>query len=839
MNKVLKWVTRIVGVVAVLVLAALAAGWYLVSRSLPIYEGTYLMDGLESPVTIIRDANAVPHIRASTDHDAFYALGLVHAQDRLWQMELSRRAAQGRLSEILGGRTLGIDRLMKTLDLYGLASRSFELQSDRTKMILEAYAKGVNAWIRQVNVDAMGRGAPEFFVFGAELSPWTPADSLAILKVMALRLSGAARNEVRRARTLLALPPERVADMLPDYPVGATIVPGRADAGGGVRRAEGAPEWDVSHLVDRCEGQDCDPLDPLAVALGAPPPPEFAGASNAWAVGGQRTSSRKPLLANDPHLWLSAPSIWHLADVKGETVAAIGAALPGTPVLAVGHNRTLGWGLTNANVDDADLYVERLNPDNPDQYLLPDGTWAAFETRTIRVAVAGEVTRTETVRWTRHGPVLTGDQFGANTITPDGHVTALRWTALTYEDRSMTALVNLLYSAKIDDAVAATADVVAPAQNVTLADADGVALVVAGRIPLRSAESLSKGKVPSSGSIAANDWQGYLPAKDNPRAVRPRAGAVANANNRTSDLPFPRHITFDWARPYRIARLEKELLALDFHSRDGFVALQNDSVSEMARAVLPLIARDLWWREGTPVIKDQKRRRALDILAEWNGEMDRHGPEPLIFMEWVRALTRRLAADELGALFPVFSGPHPLFVERVFSNVDGAAVWCDVNKTPERETCAQVASLALDDALARLVRDYGSNVDGWRWGEEHVAVHRHTPFGYVPVLNLFFNIENETSGGDNTLLRGQTLGKGEVPFRNTHAAGLRVVYDFADLDNSLMIISTGQSGHPFSRFYDHLAEIWARGGMIPMSMDEADARAGALGVIELLPSGNS
>ncbi len=833
MNTVLKWLTRIIGVVAVLLVIGFAVGWYLISRSLPEYEGKYVLDGLDGPVTIIRDANAVPHIRATTDQDAFFALGLVHAQDRLWQMELSRRAAQGRLSAMLGARTYDVDLLMKSLDLYGLASRSFDVQSDQTKSVLEAYSAGVNAWIRQVNIDAKGRGAPEFFVFGGELAPWTPVDSLAILKVMALRLSNGARNEVKRARTLLALPPERVADILPEYPVAAKIIPGRAETGG-IRRAAGP--WDVTHLTDRCGEISCTADDdPLLIALGAPPPIHLAGASNAWAVDGSRTSSRKPLLANDPHLWLSAPSVWHLAGIKGETFSGIGGSLPGTPVIAVGHNRSLGWGLTTANVDDQDLFVEKINPDNGDQYLLPDNSWATFEKRTIRIEVSGEPTRTEVVRSTRHGPVLTGKQFNADRITPEGHVTALKWTALTHEDRSMTALIELLFAKRIEDAVAAAAKVLAPAQNLTLADAEGVAMVVAGAIPLRDPRSLSKGRVPSSGALMVNDWVGMLPAGEGPRAIRPASGAVANANNRTSDGNFPRHVSFYWARPYRIARLEKEIMALDFHSRDGFAALQSDSVSEMARAVLPLIARDLWWREGTPAIEDDKRRRALELLAEWNGEMDRHGPEPLIFMEWVRALTRRLAADELGALYEVFNGPHPLFVERVFADIEGAAIWCDVNKTPERETCAQAASVALDDALARLVRDYGSNVDGWRWGAEHVAVHRHTPFGYVSPLDIFFNIENETSGGDNTLLRGQTKGSGPYPFRNIHAAGLRVVYDFADLDNSLMIISTGQSGHPFSNYYDHLADVWARGGMIPMSMQDDDARAGALGIIELTP----
>jgi penicillin amidase len=397
-------------------------------------------------------------------------------------------------------------------------------------------------------------------------------------------------------------------------------------------------------------------------------------------------------------------------------------------------------------------------------------------------------------------------------------------------------VIEMMKATTIEEGVAASAKAVAPAQTVTLADAEGIAMVVAGAVPQRSPESRSLGRVPSSGIVAANDWLGVAPPAENPRVIRPASGAVANANNRLTDERFPDHLGFGWAPPYRIERLRKELAAQAFHSRDGFVALQNDAVSEMARSVLPLIARDLWWREGMPRIEDERRRRALELLATWNGEMDRHGPEPLIFSEWMRALTRRLAADELGPLFPDFEGPHPVFVERVFRDVDGASVWCDVNKTPETESCAEMASLALDDALANLAREWGSNIEGWRWGEAHVAVHRHTPFGYLGPLGLIFNIQNETSGGDETLLRGQTTGRGETPFRNVHAAGLRVVYDFADLDRSQMVISTGQSGHPFSRFYDHLAGLWARGDMIPMSMDDADAMAGALGVMELVPA---
>ena len=822
MSTVLKWLLRIFGVVLALALIGLGLGWYLVTRSIPDYDDKLELAGLDAPVYIIRDANAVPHIRASTVHDAFFALGLVQAQDRLWQMELSRRAAQGRLSDLLGPRTLEVDRLVKTLDLYGYAADSVEHQSPRTLAALDAHAEGVNAWIRQVNADALGRGAPEFFAFGTDLSPWTPADSLAILKMMALRLTNAAQREVRRAQVVLNLAPDRVADILPDYPVEAQISPRRPNV--------------VIPGADRA-AVPLGPADPMLAAFGLAPAPEFAGASNAWAVDGTRTSSGHPLMANDPHLWLAAPGVWYLADVQAPGLAVIGGTLPGTPAVLIGRNREIGWGLTTAQVDDQDLYVEQVNPANPDEYLLPDGTWAPFESRQIRIEVGDELPRTEVVRATRHGPVLTGEQFGADRITPPGHVTALAWTALSAEDRTMTASLDLMLADSIEKALEAAEDVLAPAQNVTLADRDGVAMVVAGKIPKRSLESLSQGRLPSAGAHEANDWQGFLPFSDNPRIVRPAGGAVANANNRTTDADYPRHLTFDWAAPYRIRRLDKELTARAFHSREGFVALQNDAISEMARSILPLIARDLWWREGTEAEGNAQRRQTLELLADWTGVMDQHGPEPLIFQEWMRALTRRLAADELGPLFEDFQGPRPLFVERVFRDIEGASVWCDVDKTPETETCRDAASLALDDALARLSRDYGDNILAWRWGEEHVAVHRHTPFGYLEPLGLLFNIEQETAGGSHTLLRGLSPGRGDKPFRNVHAAGLRVVYDFADLDRSQMIIATGQSGHPFSQYYDHLSGLWARGDMIPMSMNDDDARAGAIGVTILRPEG--
>ncbi len=815
------------GALLALALAAAGLGWHLLSRSLPDYDERLSLAGLEAPVEVVRDANAVPHILATTEHDAFFAMGLVHAQERLWQMELSRRGAQGRLAELFGPAALPLDRRLRALSLHAVARAGLEHQSAETRAALEAYAEGVNAWIEAVNEGARGRGAPEFFLFGEGLAPWTPEDSLAILKLMALRLTGAAEKETRRARLLRQAPPERLEDLFPLNPdPGLIALPTFAEAFPGLdfpetRRAESEtrPER-LAWLEDFFF-----------------PPPGFEGASNAWAVSGARSATGAPLLANDPHLWLSAPSVWMLMRVDFPDESAIGGTLPGVPTILVGRNRSLAWGLTTVGMDDQDVYIEQLNPENPEEYRTPEG-WARFVTREETIRAAGGVEERLTLRWTRHGPVPPRDLYDLGAVTPEGHVAALSWTALTVEDRSVEGALRLMRARTIEEAEEAGRLVIAPAQNVTLADGAGVGMIVTGRAPLRRADSRSRGRLPSLGWIAENDWQGLRDPGLNPRSIRPRSGVVANANNRTTDEAFPDHISFDWEAPYRIRRLEQKLNAREFHTKESFIELQNDTVSEMARAVLPLVAADLWWTRDEPVgdPRGDRREAALQMLGAWNGEMSEHQAEPLIFAAWMRALTRRIAADELGELFEAVEGPRPLFIERVFYDVDGAALWCDVDKTSRVETCPEMAKLALDDALDEIEAAQGEDMSAWRWGEAHRARHVATPLGLRFPFDLLVNIEHETSGGDHTLQRAQTRGRGEEPYLNVHAAGYRAVYDFADLDRSVFILSTGQSGHLLSRHYDDLAALWRVGEYIPMSMAEADVRAGALGSMMLEPA---
>jgi penicillin G amidase len=814
-----RWMIRIIfGLTGLGVVLTLLAYWIL-SRSLIDYAEDFTVAGITAPVEIVRNNDNVPHIFGQTDEDVFFALGFAHAQDRLWQMTMLRRTVQGRLSEIFGAPTVKVDEMMRRFDLYGLAVQSVEVQDAETMAALEAYSAGVNAWIEEVNNGARGRGAPEFFLFSPEIAAWAPADSIAILKLMALQLSGGVQTEVLRARVSLLLPNERLADILPDDPSqGVAALPDYAGLVPGV--------MPLSRPLDFALG----PLSPVA-------DPGMAGASNAWAAMPERSAAGGSLLASDPHLDLTAPTIWYLARLELASGGVIGGTIPGVPAVLVGRSEKLGWGLTTAYVDDQDVVIEELNPENAEEYRTPDG-WEPFESRPSIIRVKDADPVTVTLRWSRNGPVLPGSHYELGTITPKGHVAAISWTALSGRDTSLSGAMQLMHAKAIPEALEAGRLHMAPAQNLTLADASGIALQVVGVMPARDSGHPSQGRMPALGSDAAVGFKGVLPYEENPRFVNPVSGLLGNTNNKTVDRPFPKHVSFDWGDTQRIQRWLTLMMAREVHTRESFIEAQLDTVNPTARSLLPLIGADLWFTgeaapEGTP---ERLRQRALVLLSEWNGEMNEHLPEPLIAEAWMRALMDRLIRDELGAMADSFTHISPVFMERVYRNVGGASVWCDVIQSAVVESCTDLSRIALDQALLQLTEKYGDNLESWRWGDAHLAVHDHPVLGEIPFLRYFVNIRQSTSGGDDTLMRAVTRGTGEEPYQNVHSAGYRGVYDFADPDSSVFITATGQSGHPLSRHYDDLGELWRRGEYIPMSLDPDLARAAAAGVMVLTPA---
>ena len=814
-----RWLVRIFVGSVVLAGAALWIAYYFLGRSVPDYAAEYALPGLSAPVEIVRNVNNVPHIFGASDEDVFFALGFAHAQDRLWQMTMLRRTAQGRLSEVFGERTLKIDELMRRFDLYGLALQSVGAQDQPTRAALDAYSRGVNAWIGEVNANALGRGAPEFFFFSNQISAWQPADSIAIIKLMALQMTTHLSAEVLRARMSLILPEARLRDILPDDPgQGVAALPDYAQLVPGVRPTRYAA------LPD-------DRLSPV-------PPYQRAGASNSWAAAPKRSAAGGALLANDPHLGFSAPTIWYLARLELASGGVIGGTIPGIPAVLVGRSDRLGWGLTSSYVDDQDVFIEEVNPETPEEYRTPDG-WKPFVTRRSIIEIRDATPVTVTLRWTDNGPVLPGSHYNLASVTPEGWVAAVSWTALSAADTSMTAAMHLMRSGSVTEALQAGRLFVAPSQNLMLADVNGIAMQTVGAMPARDAAHQSQGRLPSLGAVAANRWQGLLPYADAPRVVNPTSGIIGNTNNKTVDRPFPKHLSFTWGDTQRIQRWLGLMQAREVHTRGSFIEAQLDTVSFAARSLLALVGAELWFT-GTPApagSPEQQRADALKLLAEWNGEMNEHLPEPLIYSAWMRALNDRLIRDEIGTMADAFTHPDPIFIERVYRDVGGASVWCDVQQSSPVETCADLARIALDAALLTLAEDYGPGIASWRWGDAHQATHDHPVMGDIPLLRYFVNIRQSTSGDGDTLMRGVSLGTGPEPYLNVHGAGYRGVYDFADPDSSVFILSTGQSGHPLSRHYDDLGVLWRRGEYIPMSLDPALARAAAVGFTVLTPAG--
>ena len=753
-----------------------------------------------------------------------HGLGYSHAQDRLWQMATLRRRAQGRLSEVFGLKTFQSDQFYRRLDLYTLAQSSFENFSDPTKSILQSYAKGVNARIREVNEQSLGRGAPEMFLFDAPFAIWTPVDSIAILKMLGVEWSEQITREVLYARLLLALEDDkRASDLMPEVPGTGTLVP-----------------FDVHH--SKAFSPDSHPYQTAVSGLNLDhlPPLGLAGASNAFAAAPSRAASGRALLANDPHGALSAPALWYLTRLELETGGVIGATIPGLPLILSGRSTALGWAITSSYIDDQDLILETVDPSQPEYYVSNNGP-QKFVSRPSIIQIRNEQPVTIILRWSENGPILSPKEQGIFEVTPENHVVALAATALRGDDLSLEAFLNLMKSKSVSRAQSALDAFQSPSLTLTLVDDENIALFATGLRPERNPAHQTLGKYPSLGENKNNRWSGFLPEETSPRIVNPADGIIVTSNNKLTNEAFPNHGAFAWGDSQRIQRLSRLLGERKVHTNESFKETQLDNISYTARSLLPLVAADLFFTEESGALgtQAQNRRLAMTLLADWNGDMDEYRPEPLIYAAWMRALQERLIRDEIGQLADAFTHVEPLFIERVFRNIEGAGKWCDIAQSSVIESCSDIASVALDDALIYLKQNFGATLSALRWGDAHKAIHEHSSLGHIPLLKYFVNIEQPTSGGDHTIQRGRTKGTGANPFLNIHAAGYRGVYDFSDPDSSIFVIATGQSGHPLSRHYDDLGQLWRRGEYWRMSLDKDLTKSGAIGITRMSPANGS
>lgn len=779
------------------------------------FYGEVMLDGtsLSQPLRIQRDRNAVPHIYGQTRNDAAFGLGYAHAQDRLWQMEVNRRIAAGRLAEVFGPAALDNDKFLRTLGMRRAAEKALAFLKPETLSFLEAYADGVNAFLAKRG----GPLPPEFLILGVQPEAWSPVDSVSWLKVMAWDLSGNWGNELARMALARKFDAQQMREFFPPYPGDAPVALASLNEGGAMLALyrQVAKAMDVSELM----------------RVLPEPKPEGIGSNN-WVLHGKHTVTGAPLLANDPHLGLSTPSLWYFAHMSSPQGDIIGATLPGVPGVVLGHNGHIAWGFTNTGPDTQDLFIEKIDPADPARYITPSGS-EAFITRQEVLKVKGQADVILSVRETRHGPVISDAHGVAARLLEPGYALSFAWTALRDEDATADSLTGLDGVRDWAGFVENFRRYVSPQQNMVYADKAGnIGLLLPGLVPVRKPENDLKGLAPAPGWDARYDWAGFIPYDELPRSFNPASGQIVTANHKIVPDSYPHFLTSEWTEPYRAMRIEQLLRERNVHSVESFKQIQGDTLSLMAAEILPLMLAAP--AKANPRNSDLPALHGL--LAGWNGTMAMNRPEPLIFQAWYRELTRLILADDLGPDFERLWRHRPLFIRNVLANQDGQGHWCNDSASKTETTCASLIAEALDLALDDLKTRYGRDPQRWRWGDAHFAQSSHRPFSNVALLRPLFEAQVPTPGDTYTVNVGRNnLANAKEPYANVHAASLRAIYDLADLDRSMFMHSTGQSGHPLSPYFRNLAPLWADVMYLPMTTKRADIEAGAQGTLVLQP----
>ena len=769
--------------------------------SLPKTSGEVSLEGLSAPVDVVRDANAVPHIYAQSAEDAYFALGFVHAQDRLWQMDFQRRVGAGRLSEVLGEAPLETDKFLRTLGVYRAAERTFDNLNAQTRGALLAYTAGVNSFLET----RRGPLPPEFLILGYEPEAWRPADSLVWQKMLAWDLSSNWDDELLRALLLTHLTDEQVADLFPPYPGDAPIA---------------LPDF-------RALYKDMDEDLPLAELWASSPKPLPPGTgSNNWVVSGERSVTGLPLLANDPHLQLQAPSLWYFAHLSAPGLEVSGATLPGLPIAVLGRTDRVAWGFTNTGPDTQDLFIERIDEEDPNAYETPGGM-EAFVRRSEIIKVKGGDDVLLEVRESRHGPIISDVNANAQRIAQgaaqnegERYALAFAWTTLRDDDLSMQAGLALNRARSWDEFENALRDFHSPQQSVVYADVEGnIGFYAPARVPIRAS---GDGLVPVPGWSGEYDWTGFIPFEALPHTFNPPSGQVMTANHKIVSDDYPYFLTSEWADPYRAERITDLLDDTDAHSLESFGRIQADQTSLMAREFVRVLL-------DTP-LEDQALRDAQARLLGWDGTMARGAPEPLLFEAWYAELTRLIYADELGDLFDDYWGFRPLVIREVLRS---KPAWCDDARTEVKETCPMQSATAFERALSGLQERYGDNLDAWRWGEAHYADNDHPVLGDTP-LGKLFNITIPNGGGPFTVNAARFDIDGS--YEQTAGPGYRALYDLADLNRSQYMHTTGQSGNVFSSHYRDFTRRWRDVEYISIPNDREEVEQGMIGVLRLEPA---
>lgn len=832
----MRWVKRFAIFLLIVALGVTAFGVYTVRQSFPQVGGELEIAGLNDEVDVFRDELGVPHIYASNEDDLFFAQGFTHAQDRFWQMDFWRHIGAGRLSEMFGESQVETDMFLRSLGFEALAEQEWATIGSPGREILEAYAAGVNAYL---DTHSGAEISLEYAILPLqnseyEIEPWTPVHSLMWAKVISWDLGGNMEAEIQRAVLGRDLPRERVEQLFPPMPEDKPVImasdPETAVASPTVETPDAAPQALAS------AGSAVDRVMDLTGGGG-----EGIGSNN-WVVGGSMTASGLPLLANDTHLGIQMPSIWyenglHCVEASPDCrFTVVGFSFAGTAGVVIGHNAHHAWGVTNQAADTQDLFIERVNPDNPNQYEV-DGQWVDFDVRTESIAVAGGNDVTYQVRVSRHGPIISGtfieeDTFDGSSVveTPEEYAVALSWRTLE-PSTVFEAFFDINMATSYEEFVAAAARWDIAPQNLVYADIEGnIAYHATGQIPVRAA---GDGRYPVPGWTTEYDWTGVIPNDEMPRMLNPSQDYIESANQpvlRPGNTPF---LGADAAHGYRGGRIAEMILASDSHDPESMRQMQMDTRDGGAEVVVPyLLEVEL---AGAGNIQETLRGWASGGDA-FQASGDSAGAA--VYMAVWRHLLANTFHDELPEDYWPGGGSRWFEVMRSLLEVTDDPFWDNVT-TPEAETRDDILVASMRDANGELTDLLGDDPDDWTWGALHIAHFENETLGQsgiAPVEWLFNRTAPARVGGSESIVDA-TGWDTATSYVVDWVPSQRMVVDLADLDASTFVHTTGQSGHAFNGNYDSMIEMWVDGQHGPMPWTKEAVDVVSVNQLTLIPRG--
>jgi len=830
----------LLGVLLLLVVVAAGFGLYTVRRSFPRTDGEIRQSSLDGAVDIYRDSYGIPHIYATTAHDLFFANGYVHAQDRFWQMDFWRHISAGRLSEMFGESQLETDQFLRTLGWARIAEQEFAAMDAAEQAVLQAYADGINAYLaeRQGSALSLEYGILKLLTPEYQPEPWQPEQSLAWAKVMAWDLGESQMSaEIELARLQEFLSPEQVDEIIPPYPDDhPVILPGfqsSAHSPAGQANPDLLPELaplfgDLAGRIENVTGLLAARAGSLRDGIG----------SNNWVIAGTRTASGMPLLANDMHLGVQMPAIWYEVGLYCTPKSAdcpyqvTGYSFAGVPGVVVGHNDRVAWGFTNVGPDVADLYIERINPENPDQYEV-NGQWVDMDIRRETIQVAGGDPVELVVRNTRHGPLISGLYGALDDLDQESdldleneYAVAMRWTALQ-PTQIIKAILGYNGAQNWDEFRQATSYFSVPSQNTVYADVDGnIGYQTPGWIPIRNPNHT--GRLPVPGWTDEYEWQGYIPFEELPHTYNPPEGYVATANNAVVSADYPYPISYYWAQGYRALRIVEMI-----ENAPGPITVEY--IQQMHGDNKNLNAVDL-----VPVLlqvplDNIELENARALLRDWDyqDQMD-SAPAALFNVFWKQLLALTFHDDLPEDFWPGGGGRWFDVMRDLAQQPDNP--WWDDKATPEVENRDQIFGRAFAAAVGELESIQGKDPEKWNWGDLHTITFRNPSLGesgVAPIEAIFNRGPFRTSGGDEIV--NATGWDAAESYEVDSMPSERMIVDLQNFSNSLSIITTGQSGHAYHPHYIDMADPWRMIEYHPMLWDRGQIEADAEGHLRLEP----